>query len=250
MRSIQQIINAQVQRWDAERRAQRDLREAEMEPRQHRPWVTIARDFGSGGSEIAAHLAARLGYDFYDREILDAIAEESNYRTEFLESLDERRRSAVEAHVDALLHGQSYLHSDFLRFLMRVVLTIGKTGHAVLLGRGANYILPADEGVTVRVIAPFEIRVDEVAQRLSISHAEAKARVEAVDQERAEFHRMHFQRSPWRAEDYDLVVNTARVSRGTAVQVIRDTLVGRFPEEREAAVPRPAGDAVALPFAD
>lgn len=233
MRSIQRIVDSQVERWSVERRAERERQgAADPAPEQFHPWIAIARDYGSGGTVVGQLLAARLGYAFYDREILDAIARESNYRREFIESIDETSRNAIESHVDALLHGESFAPSDFLRYLMRVVLTIGETGRAIIVGRGANHILPASHGLSVRIIAPFEQRAETVARRLSITREAAREKVREIDRDRAEFHRVHFHRSSWSPEDYDLIINLARTAPETSVALIETTLLGRFPEER------------------
>ncbi|MCA9727533.1 MAG: cytidylate kinase-like family protein [Candidatus Eisenbacteria bacterium] len=230
MRSIQQIVDAQAKRWQVERQAETERHGAPTGPEPIRPWITIAREYGSGGTAVGEAIAARLGFQFYDRAILDAIAQESKYRREFVESVDERRRSAIEAHVEALLHGESFARSDFLRYLTHVLLTIGKTGHAVILGREAHLILPAQEGLSVRIVAPFAQRVATVADRLGLSPEDAAEQVRSVDRQRAEFRKVHFHLDAWRTDDYDLVLNMARTSSAGAVALIQTAFFARFPE--------------------
>ena len=235
MRSIEQIIDSQLERWAVERRAEAEAAKhggrRSKTPHDVPPWIAISRDYGAGGSEVAEVLAEQLGYELFDRKLLDALARESRYRREFLASVDEKGRSTVEAHVDALLHGESFVRSDFLRYLMRVLMTIAEHGHAVVVGRGAAHVLPAEGGVTVRIVAPLEDRVRNVAQRLSIPDTEARLRVHEVDRARADFLRTHFHRAEWRPEDHDLTICTSRVSIEQAVRLVESTLVDRFPKE-------------------
>lgn len=234
MRSIERIIESQLERWAVERRAQEEAAhrpQAAPPGARRRPWVSMSRDFGAGGSEIAALLAARLGYELFDRRLLDALAQESRYRLEFLASLDEKKRSVVEAHVDALLHGASFLRSDFLRTLMRVVMTIGEHGHAVIVGRGASLILPREGGLAVRIVAPFERRAEAIAARQSLTLEEARLQVRDVDRARADFLRTHFHLDGWRAEDHDLTIDTRGIAPESAVRIVECALTTRFPEE-------------------
>ncbi|MEZ4648005.1 MAG: cytidylate kinase-like family protein [Candidatus Eisenbacteria bacterium] len=235
MRSIEQIIDSQLERWAVERRAaeeaaKRGGRRSET-PREVRPWIAISRDYGAGGSAIAESLAEQLGYELFDRKLLDALARESRYRREFLASVDEKGRSTLEAHVDALLHGESFVRSDFLRYLMRVLMTIAEHGHAVVVGRGAAHVLPAEGGVTVRIVAPLEDRVQNVARRLALPQVEARLRVHEVDRARADFLRTHFHRAEWRPEDHDLTICTSRIPHVEAVHLVESALIARFPKE-------------------
>ena len=236
MRSIEQIIESQLERWAVGRRAEAES--TKQTPSKTpttpstRPWIAISRDYGAGGTAIAERLAEQLGYELFDRRLLDVLAHESHYRKEFLASVDEKVRSTVEAHVDALLHGESFLRSDFLRYLMRVVATIGEHGRSVIVGRGAVRILPPEGGLSVRIVAPLEQRVSSVAARLSISHAEARLKVLEVDRSRADFLRTHFHRDSWSAEDHDFTLNTARIGAEEAVRIIESALLARFPQEQ------------------
>jgi cytidylate kinase len=95
---------------------------------------------------------------------------------------------------------------------MKVIGTIGKHGRAVILGRGANFILPLKEIFRVRVVAPMEVKIPEVAKEMDMSEAEAKAFIITTESDRKAFVRKYFNADIESPEHYDLVINTGKVS--------------------------------------
>lgn len=218
---IHQIIDRQIRRWESE--AQRRRESAEVYPSRPvsiRPWITISRCFGSGGGEVAQRLSARLNYEIFDREIVDTLIRETAFRAAILESLDERDRSSLEIWIEGLLRGRLVDKEDYLRSLARVVGVIAMHGHAILVGRGANFILDSDRGIHVRIVAPLEQRVETIARIRSVSLDDARRLVQQVDEERAAFIRRHFHREIEDPLAYDLVVNSARLGVDTTVELI------------------------------
>lgn len=218
---IHQIIDRQIRRWDLEAQQRRESAEIyPSRPASIRPWITISRCFGSGGGEIAQRLSARLNYEIFDREIVDTLVRESAFRSAILESLDERDRSSLEIWIEGLLRGRLVDKEDYLRSLIRVIGVIALHGHAIIVGRGANLILDSDRGIHVRIVAPLDQRIETIARIRSMAPDEARKLVEQVDEERAAFIRRHFHRQIEDPLSYDLVVNSARLGVGTAVELI------------------------------
>lgn len=234
MPSVERIINRQLERWNLERRLEHEERGETDLPETSRPWIAISRQAGAGGGEVARRLGMDLGYRVFDREIVDAIANESAFRRATVESLDERVRSSMELYIDGLLHGRALERSDFLRHLIEVVWSIGQHGNAVLLGRGAHLILPADGGLRVRIVAGLEDRVRRLREREQISESEARSRVQRTDDERTRFLHQHFQREAGRPQighpesfdlaQFDLALNTSALGVPSVVRVIERAL--------------------------
>jgi cytidylate kinase len=105
---------------------------------------------------------------------------------------------------------------------------IGQHGHAVIIGRGAQFILAPDRTLRVRVIAPLEQRASRVAENLAIDLGEARARVLQKDGERLAFARAHFNRDVRAPEQYDLLINTANVEVEQAAVLIEEAFTMRF----------------------
>ncbi|MFA5531469.1 MAG: cytidylate kinase-like family protein [Thiohalomonadaceae bacterium] len=176
----------------------------------YRPVVTVSRDLGAGGYEIARRLAERLGVLFYDQEILDAIAERANVDREFMARLDERARDGRDTWLFSLLSGQSTFLSSYRHHLFDVLLCIAQDG-GVVVGRGAHIVLSNREVFRLRVVGSEARCAARIAVREGIGTEAALKRVREVNKERDEFtfklvhHRLH------EADTFDLVLNTDKL---------------------------------------
>jgi cytidylate kinase len=114
--------------------------------------------------------------------------------------------------------------------LTKTILTAGEKGRAVIIGRGAHLILPAEKCFRVRVIAPVESRLQRLCEWTGIERAEAERIISEYDQQREEFIRENFGQSDGDPLLYDLVVNTAEIFLETAADVVVQGVEGRFPD--------------------
>jgi cytidylate kinase len=222
---IHQIIDRQIKRWELEALDRRQSGGDKLDrPGPLRPWVTISRSFGSGGGEIARRLASQLGYQIFDREIVDVICQEGHFRAAILESLDERERSSFDLWIDGLLHGNLVDKADYLRTLIEVLGAIAMHGHAIIIGRGANFVLDPGRGLHVRIVAPLPLRVETMSRLRNLSYADSEKLVHQTDHERAGFILHHFHRDVEDSLAYDMIVNTASIGVESAVALIERAL--------------------------
>ncbi len=222
---IHQIIDRQIKRWELEALERgRGSGERPVRAVPLRPWVTISRSIGSGGGEIARRLAAQLGYQIFDREIVDVICKEGHFRTAILESLDERGRSSFDLWIDGVLHGSLVDKGDYLRTLVTVLGAIAMHGHAIIIGRGANFLLDPARGLHVRTVGPRAMRIETMSRLRSLSYADAEKLVHETDAERAGFIQHHFHRDVDDPLGYDLTLNTASIGIESAVALIERAL--------------------------
>ena len=114
--------------------------------------------------------------------------------------------------------------------LLEVISTIGKHGRAVIVGRGANFILPAEDIFSVRVIAPMEKRVRNVALEYRVTSEEATRRVIRRESRRKAFVRHSFNANIGNPIHYNMTINTGKMSIAAAVEAaiaaVMATLVG------------------------
>ncbi len=103
---------------------------------------------------------------------------------------------------------------------MKVVLTIGKHGRAVIVGRGANFILTPESRFRVRVIAPIETRIGNISRDYDVSPKTAKRRMIKTESDRRAFIRKYFNSDIGESVNYDLIINTDTVSVENAVEAI------------------------------
>jgi len=235
--AIHKIIDHQIRRWEMEAQARRgEPGRDPTAPPVIRPCITVARMLGAGGNEISRRVAAALNYQVLDKEIVEVLIREGRFREQILQSLDERDRSSLELWVEGLLRGRMLDKGDYMRTLIHVLGSIALHGHAVILGRGANFVLGSERALHARIVAPFANRVEEMKQRLGLSPEEADALIRRTDQERAAYVQGHFKRSIHDPLHSDLILNTGRIGVEGAVELIRRALEAKFGGNPQASL--------------
>lgn len=207
MSSIDTIINRQFGIWERQK-LQASADEPPIEPL---PIITVSRQKGSRGSYFASRLAEKLGYQQLHREVIDAICKSSGYRERVIESLDQHVRGDLDLAVESAITGQSVDHSDYVRHLIKVILSMARLGGVVVTGRGANFILGLSRGVHFRVIAPNESRVKFLMKYDQLCVADALTAIDQTDRERREFVRKLFDKEIDSPQYYDVVFNSALI---------------------------------------
>ena len=176
--------------------------------------IAIGRQFGSGGHDIGKILAEKLGYDFYDAEIIQMTAGTTGYTPEFVKKNEEIMTNSLLYD----LVNQMYLNIDrqdeapkdkIFEAECQVVRDLAKKGNCVIVGRCADYVL-RNSGNCLKVFfsAPLVSRIRRVAQRQNITEGEAKATVQKNEKLRADNYRYYTRRMWGAAGNFDLSLNT------------------------------------------
>ena len=126
----------------------------------------------------------------------------------------------LEDWVSAAISDRHLWPDEFSRMLMRVIGTIGRHGKAIIVGRGANFVLPPEKRFRVRIVAPLEWRVNCVAESYNVSKNEARQRVIRTESDRQAFIRKYFHSDISDTANYDMVLNTGTLSIEKAAAVI------------------------------
>jgi cytidylate kinase len=218
-KSIEQFIREQVAKWKTQTKS-------------HIPVITISAEPGSGGRVIAQQAAERLKLDLYDRDMVKTIAESAKISDAVIESIEKERLSGVQDFISSLVDDRYLWPGVYLQHLMRVVAVIAKHGNAIIVGRGVNFIIPAEERLAVRVVAPLDLRVMRVAEEHGVTLEDARRRVIHRQNRRAAFIKQSFNADVADPVHYDLVINTGKLSMDAAVGAIIGCIVG----SKEAAV--------------
>lgn len=190
-------------------------------------YVTIGRQFGSGGREIGKKVAQALGIPYYDKELLTVAAEKSGLSHEFLSNYDEKPTNSFlyslvmgQQNVLAGMHGSTVeqLASQAQR---DAVLSVAEQGSCVIVGRCADYILRDQPGlVRVFVCADEGARIARICHRDSVDEKEAREKMKKMDKARAAYYAFHTDREWGSADSYDLCVNSSRRGIDAAVELI------------------------------
>jgi cytidylate kinase len=201
--------------------------------------ITISREYGSGGGEIAGRLATRLGWRLVDHEVVVHVARELGVteaaaaeHDEQVEGLAGRLLGAMQS-IDWLVPATGDIAApsgtvdagSYQAALHRVVVAAATEGQVVIVGRGSQVLL-ADrpEVLHARIVAPLAERVTYVARREGLDEAAARARIALKDQDRQRYLRAHYDRHPGDAHLYDIVVNTGVLTLDDAVDLIAQAL--------------------------
>ena len=212
MKAIHQLIEEQVRRWE--------LLNKEAVEEKTIPVITLSREPGSGGKFVAKKVAERLGLDLFHQELITAMAENADTSTRVIRTLDEKGVSMLEDWVSAAISDRHLWPDEYVQLMMKVVGTIGRHGKAIIVGRGANFVLPAQNRFRVRVIAPLEMRVNCVAETHGVDKKEARKRVLRTESERRAFVRKYFHCDIRDPANYDMILNMGTLSVESAASAI------------------------------
>ena len=194
--------------------------------------ITISREYGSGGGEIAQRLAQRLGWQLVDHEIVVQVASELNVSEEEVEAHDEYSESVTARILSSLQLMQPAMFDispvpattnaeGYQQALNRVVQGALATGHVVIVGRGGQVLLHDHRDVLhARIIAPLEQRIVYVMRREGVTRDEARTRVQVKDQDRQRYLQNVHRQRPDAAHLYDITLNTGVLSLDQAVDLI------------------------------
>jgi cytidylate kinase len=212
MRTLNHIIEEQVRRWEILRKEPQEIKSL--------PVITLSREPGSGGKFVAKSVAEKLGLDLFHQEIINAMAQDADTTTRIIRTLDEKGVSMIEDWVSAAISDRHLWPDEVSQVLMRVIGTIGRHGKAIIVGRGANFVLPPENRFRVRIIAPIERRVNCVTETYGLSKEDAKRRVLRTESDRRAFIRKYFHSDIADPRNYDMVLNTGTLSVESAAAAI------------------------------
>ncbi len=184
------------------------------------PWISISRELGSRGSELALLLGDALGWRVYDREILAAVAAETHSGESLVDRFDEKGVREVGEYLAPLILPEDPGQARVLVGMTRVIRKLGREGRAILVGRGANFILLPAGGLRVRAAAPPTARAEALAAAEGIPLEHATRRVVETDAAQRMFVRQAFQRDIDDLAAYDLVVNPLALGLPAAAAAI------------------------------
>jgi cytidylate kinase len=213
-KSIKQFVKEQIKKWE------RMYLEGDGKTEARIPVITVSSEPGSGGTIIAQEIAKRLDFDYFNRDIVEGIAESAEIRSSVIDTIEKERLSGIEDFIASLIKDQYLYPGIYLEHLLKVISTIGKHGQAVIVGRGANFILPPDEKFSVRVVAPLEVRIQNVTGWHNVSIEKAKQRVIQRESKRRAFIRQSFNADISDPNNYDLIINTNRMGIESAAEAV------------------------------
>jgi cytidylate kinase len=197
---------------------------------QVRPFVTISREAGAGGSSVGEELVNYLNnidytsgevkWTLFDKNLIEKVIEDHSLPEVFRHYLNEQTISGIQDTFERLmgLHpGMSMLASK----TCNTILSLASIGNVVIVGRGSNILtknLPG--GFHVRLIAETESKVQHLESFFHFSRQEAIKHIEEEDTKRREYVKKLFNKNVTDPLLYDLVIRTSSVSYSEAARII------------------------------
>jgi cytidylate kinase len=197
--------------------------------------ITISRQFGAGGSAVAAKVAAALGWRVVDNELVELVAARAGLTPEDVASREERVPSFIERLAQTIVAGTPELpvppeaggtvvtlpEADLVRITERVVEEIAEVGRVVLVGRAAPAVLARQgDALHVRLVAPRDYRIGIAAGRLGVPAEEAARVMDDTDKMRARYHRQYYDRDWTDPVNYHMVLNPGALGLEGAASAI------------------------------
>jgi cytidylate kinase len=178
--------------------------------------IAVSREAGARGGTIARLVGQNLGWQVYDQELLEYLAQDGPAR----QALADELPPACVEWVEARLAELGPVDDERTASLVRLMLELGASGEVVLIGRGAGCVLPRRTTLNVRIVAPLPDRIAYLGQWLRLSGDEAAEAVRARDGRRSDFVQAVFGRSPTEPHLYDILLNSGTLGEGACADLI------------------------------
>ncbi len=205
--------------------------------------ITIARGFGTGGKEIASKIAAELGIHCYENRILTLASQMSGVSEAQFLDVNEKRREVQKKNIASLLdkiprsreyitRNEKFVSDDKLfEYQKEIIEHLADTESCVIVGKCADWILKNRQNVlSVYIEAPRAFCVQRTMENMNVSEAVANNTIAATDKFRAEYYAYYTKGNYWtNPVNYDLTLNSERLSIDMCVQSIISTLVIKLP---------------------
>ena len=201
--------------------------------------VTVSRQFGAGGLTLGKQLADRLGYTFYNDQILKLISDKAKVSQNWVKSIEREAGRKLHQAISSLMpkgiidrilsDEQGYIDETiYIDLLRQVIIQLADEGKAVILGRGGQYILKDRNDVFhVLLIAEKSYRTRFIEAKYKLSRASAEQVINAEDRRRKNLYRK-FEKSDYDdAAHYHLTLNMSKLDLDQAIRMVCDMVMER-----------------------
>jgi cytidylate kinase len=195
--------------------------------------ITISRQYGSGGREVGELVAKELGYAYYDKQLIQRIAQTEDIDPDFVNVNGEGFLGKITA---ALSHGilgatvgegqdeDSLPLSDRLFLIQgRTVKKIAQEGPCVIIGHSADYFLDGwDNVLSAYIVGDMESRIGRVMRRNSLDRSAAMQRIKKINNNRKAFYEAYTERKWGKADNYHVTLDSSYFGIEQTAQILID----------------------------
>lgn len=182
--------------------------------------ISVGREFGSGGHEIAQKLSEIYKLSLYDHRLLDEIAEKTNLDNHELRALDETKRNklfsrTVRGMNNSATHNVALLQFDYLK-------RKADAGESfVVVGRCSETILKDNPGlISIFILGDRDVKVKRIMEIYGLSNVEAQAIMFDKDRRRKQYHNSYCPGKWGDSRNYELSINSSKLGIDESIKVI------------------------------
>lgn len=191
--------------------------------------ITIGREFGSGGREFGRLLAEKLGYEYYDKEIITEIAKKTSLSETYVKQIVEQTPHSLFPITTGnafAYYGNNHLYNvqSIFREQTNVITEMAKKSDCVIVGRCADYILEDLNPFKIFIYADEKSKIERCLKKVdepeSVNVKKLKKQIKNIDKNRARYYSFYTGKKWGDKLNYDICINTSDIEIGEAVSVI------------------------------
>lgn len=197
--------------------------------------VTISREFGSGGREIGKRLADKLGYSYYDYEIITLLVKETGMSEEYIKNICEKGIYPSSFSFAKSFTNYSEIQKNQIEVLVKqanILKEIASKGNAVIVGRGANSILKEYNTMNIFVYASMESKIKRCREKATedekLTDKELENKIKDIDKNRKVFNNLISNIEWGNKENYNLCINTSNIEIKKIVPALAEYIENWF----------------------
>lgn len=190
--------------------------------------ITVSREFGSGGRSIAKLVAEKLGYDYYDSELVERVAKETGFSQDYIADAGEyapgRSMLSYAFSSDTPHTGTSMNATDYLWATQcRIITELAEKGNCVIVGRCADYILRNREDcLNVFIHADKNYKAKRIVELYGVTDKSPEKRLNEKDGKRKVNYKYFTGREWGKPENYHLCINSSYFGSERCAEIIAD----------------------------
>jgi cytidylate kinase len=180
--------------------------------------ITITREFGSLGRSIARELSQILGVEFYDRDIVEEVANKLNLPVSTVSNEEEKSRHSFLPRMFPLGTDEEYMQDIIFDVQKDIILNLAKKSSCILVGRCSDFLLEKEKNnINIFIYATYEKRLQNCVDTLDMTETEAKRMILSVDKARNAYHKKYAGYLPGDPEHKQLMIDSSLLGvSGTA----------------------------------
>ena len=188
------------------------------------PMITISRQYGTNGRQIARLLADKLELPFYDKELISIASKESRFAEQAFEKAEQAATTtlgyAISNRSNRSLYGMP-VNDQLFMVQSGVIRTVADQGPAMFVGRCADYVLSGyKECINIFLQANMDSRLQTIMEREKLSRKDAEARIKYLDKSRAAYYNYYTDRKWSDLKNYDFVLNVSYLTAEEAAELL------------------------------